>query len=72
MKAVTVELSDDLASRIQSLSEFERKELNRIIALWLGIKKPRHILEVMDEIAKYAKDQGMTPEVLEALLKDES
>ncbi len=70
MKAGTVELSDELASRIQSLNEFEREELNRMISVWLGIKKPRHILEVMDEIAKHAKEQGMTPQILEELLKD--
>ena len=69
MKAVTIELDDDLASRFSSLSPKQKKEIEELIALW--IKKPRPILEIMAEISDYAKAQGLTPELLGDLLKDE-
>jgi hypothetical protein len=69
MKTVTIQLEDDLAARFMQLTDVQKKEVEGLIALW--VKKPRNILEVMTEVSDYAKSQGLTPEILEDLLKDE-
>jgi hypothetical protein len=69
MKTVEIKLEDDLASRFSNLNEAQKKEIEGLISLW--IKKPRPILEVMAEVSQYAKEQGLTPQILEDLLKDE-
>lgn len=69
MKTVTLELDDELASKFSELSDNQKKEIEALIALW--VKKPRPILEVMAEASKLVQEQGLTPEMLDELLKDE-
>lgn len=69
MKTVTLQLEDELASKFSQLSDAQKKEISDLVAFW--VKKPRPILEVMAEVSKYAKEQGLTPEILDELLKDE-
>jgi hypothetical protein len=70
MKAVTIELDNELALMFSNLSEMQKKEIAMLISFW--IKKPRPILEFIAEVNRYAKEQGLTPEILEDLLKMDS
>ena len=69
MKNITLQVSDETAKRIEQLSEDNKEQLLRLIDVWL--RKPRPVLEVMEELGEYAAKQGLTKEKLDELLKDE-
>lgn len=68
MKTITLETSDEAAARFSRLSDKEKKELAEMISLLMEDK--RTLREVMDDMSVYAQEQGLTPELLERLLKD--
>lgn len=69
MKNITLQVSEETAKRIEQLSEDNKKELSRLIDIWL--RKPRPVIEVMEDMSEEAKRNGLTPEILDDLLKDE-
>ena len=69
MKNITLKVSDETAKRIEQLPEDKKKQLSRLIDIWL--KKPRPVLEVMEELGEHAAKQGLTKEKLDDLLKNE-
>ena len=69
MRTIQLEVSDEVAEKVQQLTLEQRQELSRLIMVWANNPKP--ILKVMAEISEYAQQQGLTPEILEELLKDE-
>ena len=69
MRTVQFEVKDDIARKIEGLSAGEKDELIRIIDLWLFDR--RTLREIMDDISVYAQRQGLSPEILDELLKEE-
>ena len=69
MRTVQIELNEDAAQRIEQLSKNEKNELSRFIEVWLQDR--RSLREVMDDISEYAQRKGLTPELLDKLLKEE-
>ncbi len=69
MRTIQLEVSDEVAAKVQQLTPGQQQELAQLITVWANNPKP--ILKVMAEISKYAQQQGLTPEILEELLKDE-
>ncbi len=69
MKTITLNVSDDLASRFENLTEQEKQSALETLSMLLNDK--RTLFEVMDDISEYAKKQGMTEEILKDLLKEE-
>jgi predicted AAA+ superfamily ATPase len=67
MKTITLEASDELADRFAKLSEEDKKGLSEMVRILMEDK--RTLRQVMDDISEYAQKQGMTPELLEQLLK---
>ncbi len=70
MKTIQLNVEEDLASKLNLLSEEERKELTRWIGYWVYRKNPRPIWDVISEVSEYAKKEGLTPEALEKLLNE--
>jgi hypothetical protein len=68
MKTIILEASDELADRFAKLSDEDKKGLSEMVRLLMEDK--RTLREVMNDISEYAQKQGMTPELLEQLLKD--
>ena len=68
MKTIILETSDTVADRFSKLSEKEKKDLAEMVNLLMEDK--RTLREVMDDMSAYAKQQGLSPEVLEQLLKE--
>ncbi|MBX2913726.1 MAG: hypothetical protein KF856_00505 [Cyclobacteriaceae bacterium] len=68
MKTITLEASDELADRFAKLSEEDKRGLSEMVRLLIEDK--RTLRQVMDDISEYAQKQGMTPELLEQLLKE--
>jgi len=69
MKTITIEVNDSAAERFLRMSSIEKKSVSKEVSLFLT--KRRNILEIMDDMAKQAKSNGLTPEILDKLLKDE-
>lgn len=69
MRTIQFKVKDDIAQKIEQLSAGEKDELIRLIDLWLFDR--RKLREVMDDISAYAQRQGLTPELLDELLKEE-
>ena len=69
MKTITLSVSDELAARLENLTEPEKQ--STLETLTILLKDKRTLFEVMDDISEYAKKQGMTEEILKDLLKDE-
>jgi hypothetical protein len=68
MKTITLNAPNDLASKLEKVSEEERQASLETLSVLL--KDKRTLFEVMDDISDYAKKQGMTEEILKDLLKD--
>ncbi len=69
MKKIILEVNDDTAEKFGKMSPSEKKTVSRELDR-LVIRK-RTLLEVMDDMSQQAKRKGLTPEILEELLKDE-
>lgn len=69
MKTITLEVSDPVAEKIARMSPKEKnaiaETLNRLIS------NRRSLEEIMEEASKQARKNGLTPEILEELFKDE-
>jgi len=69
MKKIILEVNDDTAEKFGKMSPSEKKTVSR--ELDRLVTKKRNLLEVMDDMSQQAKRKGLTPEILEELLKDE-
>jgi hypothetical protein len=69
MRTIQIQVSDEVAEKFARLSSKQKEEMEKIISHW--IKDNRTLLEVMSDISDKAKERGLTPEILEDLLKDE-
>jgi predicted CopG family antitoxin len=68
MKTISLEATDELAERFAKLTQEEKRGLSEMIRILMEDK--RTLRQVMDDISEYAQKQGMTPELLEQLLKE--
>ncbi|MEQ8807909.1 MAG: hypothetical protein RIE59_02475 [Imperialibacter sp.] len=69
MKTIALNVSDDMASRLEKLPKEKLEELEQVISDWLEPRK--RALESLRKMQEYAKKKGMNDEKLEQLLKDE-
>ena len=69
MKTITLEVSDPIAEKIDRMSPLERKAISETLTRL--ITNRRSLAEIMQEASEQARKNGLTPEILEELLKDE-
>lgn len=69
MRTVPIEVNEATADKITQLSQQEKANLIQLIDIW--VNDDRTLREVMDSMATYAQQQGLTPEILKKLLRDE-
>ena len=69
MKTINIRVSDKAAEKFLSLNEQEKDRFSQLFDELLEDK--RTLLQVMDDMSQQAKSKGLTPEILEELLKDE-
>ena len=69
MKTITLNVSDELVSKLEKVTEAEKQSSLETLSILLNDN--RTLFEVMDDISDYAKKQGMTEEILKDFLKDE-
>jgi hypothetical protein len=70
---ISIEVAEDAARAFTEASLEDRRKLEMLLSLRLReltMRPTRPLKEVMDEIGKYAEEQGLTPEILESMLHD--
>jgi hypothetical protein len=71
---ISLEVDADTAQAFSAASAEDRRKLQLLLHLRLReltARPTRPLKEVMDEIGRNAEARGLTPEILEALLRDE-
>ena len=71
---ITIEVDAEAAKVYASSSPEDQKKIQLLLSLHLRdltLKPRRSIFEVMDELAAEAEANGLTPEILESILRDE-
>ena len=69
MKAISIQVKNETAEKMERLPDNKKMELSQMIDFWVSGTKP--ILQVMEELGEYAAKQGLTKEKLDDLLNDE-
>lgn len=69
MKAISIQVKNETAEKMERLPDNKKMELSQMIDLW--VMEPKPILQVMEELGEYAAKQGLTKEKLDDLLNDE-
>jgi predicted CopG family antitoxin len=70
MKTINIRVSDKAAEEYLRMNEEEKNRLSQLFNEL--VKDKRTLLQVMDDMSEYAKKQGLTPEILDELLNDNS
>ena len=71
---ISLEVDADTARAFSTASDEERRKLQLLLRLRLREltdRPARSLKEIMDEIGRHAEARGLTPEILESLLRDE-
>lgn len=71
---ITINVDPEAARIFKNASPEQRQQLELLISLNLrSFTQPpaRSLTEVMDEIGRKAEERGLTPEILEEILRDE-
>ncbi len=69
---ITVSVDKQVAKMYTQASPETRKKIELLLNLWLHdfIASTRPLPDIMDEIGQKAEERGLTPEILETLLRD--
>lgn len=72
MQTINIQVTPEAAKAFRNASESERKKLELLLNLrLLEVSRARKPLEeIMREISRSAQARGLTPEILDDLLKD--
>jgi len=74
MEPITIEVDSEAARVFNTAPAEEQKKMEALVSLWLkeiAASDTRPLKVVMDEIGREARQKGMTPEILESILRDE-
>lgn len=73
-ETITLEIDSDAARVFKSVSEEQRAKLQVLLGIWLkeySRADTSTLQQTMDEISDKAKSRGLTPEILESVLRQE-
>ena len=71
---ITIRVDAEAAKAFAAASPEERKKIELLLSIHLKditLRTPRTLREVMDEMGAKAARNGLTPEILESILRDE-
>ena len=73
MSTITIEVNPDIAKAYQGINSTRRGKLELLFSILLKQELDnRPLSEIMDNIGYKAQRRGLTPEILESILADES
>jgi len=69
---ITIRVDVDAAKAYRQASEQDRRKLDLLLSLRLhdAMQSTRSLKEVIDNISAKAQERGLTPEILESILRD--
>jgi hypothetical protein len=73
-ETITFEIDSDTARAFESVSEEQRAKLQILLGIWLqefSRSESSLLQQTMDEISRNAKGRGLTPEILESILRQD-
>jgi hypothetical protein len=73
-ETIAFEVDADTARAFAAASAEDRRKLQLLLGLRLReltTRPARPLKDIMDEIGRYAERRGLTPEILDSLLRDE-
>ncbi len=71
-ETITIPLDPEAAKAYKAATPDDQKKIKALLSLWLRDltkAEPSDLKKLMDEVSLKAKAQGLTPQVLESLLK---
>ena len=76
MNTISIHVPNSLANIYEHADEEKKKKAEQYIIAWLtyflsGKSSNDRITEIMKQTSEIARNNGLTPEILEELLKDE-
>jgi len=72
--SIVIPAGAEMLRAYEAATPEEKRRMQSTLQLWLrelAARESRSLEQIMDEVAANAKAQGMTPEVLESILKGE-
>lgn len=72
-KTISIPLDAETAKAYDAAPAEEKKKMQALASVWLrelAAAEPAALSEVLDELARKARERGLTQEMLESLLKD--
>ena len=70
--SITIPLDPEAALAYESAAPEEKRKIQALVSLWvrdLATGQRASLQQVLDEVGKKAQARGLTPEILESLLK---
>ena len=71
-REITIRVDPAAAEAYQAASEAQRRKLDLLLSLRLmeAARSPQSLEEVIDQVGRNAQSRGLTPEILDNILKD--
>ena len=72
-KTISIPLDAETARAYDAAPPEEKKKMEALASLWLrelATAEPATLTQVLDDVARKARERGLTPEMLESFLKD--
>lgn len=72
VEKITIPVDTEAARAYNSAPPEERQKIQALLALWLRdlvTAEPATLKQIMDEVSRNARARGLTPDLLESLLK---
>lgn len=69
---ITIPIDPETAQAYNSATPEEKRKMQALVSLWLrelAAKESPSIQEVLDEVGRKARARGLTPEILNSILK---
>jgi hypothetical protein len=69
---ITIPVDPQAARAYRGAAPEERQKMQALLAIWLKdlvAAKPATLRQIMDEVSRNARARGLTPDLLESLLK---
>jgi hypothetical protein len=72
-ETITIQVDSEAARAYKAAPPADRRKMEALLGLWLedvGLAEPTSLKEMLTDLSKKARARGLTPEILENLLKE--
>ena len=72
-ETITIQVDPEAARAFNAAPPADQRKMGALLSLWLkdvAMAEPAALKQLMTDISKKARDRGLTPEILENLLKE--